>query len=82
MVMHMVVVTLALRVFQKNDFFTFHQKACHKLLLTQTIFFTFNPKFFVFCNLSSKLFYFQLWPFIVFIFRNYFALCLVLNFVT
>ena len=39
-VMHMVVVTLALGVLQKkNDFFTFHQKVFHKLLLTQNYLF-------------------------------------------
>ena len=56
-VMHMVVVTLALGVFQKKKknlfFFTFHPKVFYKLLLTQNyLFFTFNPKLFIFCNLS------------------------------
>ncbi|MFS7969454.1 hypothetical protein Hanom_Chr09g00809351 [Helianthus anomalus] len=48
MVMHMVVVTLALGFFQKNDFFTFHPKVFHKLLLTKTIcfFFYFRHKTF------------------------------------
>ncbi|MFS8013399.1 hypothetical protein Hanom_Chr14g01332501 [Helianthus anomalus] len=82
--MHMVVVTLALGVFQeKIVFFTFHKKY---FIITfnqnYLFFFTFNPKFFIFCNLSSQLFYFQLWIFIVFIFRKFFVLCLVLNFVT
>ncbi|KAJ0603670.1 hypothetical protein HanHA300_Chr02g0040891 [Helianthus annuus] len=39
MVMHMVVVTLSLRVFKKIDFFTFHSKVFHKLLLTQNYLF-------------------------------------------
>ncbi|MFS7959384.1 hypothetical protein Hanom_Chr08g00690441 [Helianthus anomalus] len=40
MIMHMVVVTLALGVFQKNVFFfTFHLKVFHKLLLTQNYLF-------------------------------------------
>uniref|UniRef100_A0A251TLU1 Uncharacterized protein n=1 Tax=Helianthus annuus TaxID=4232 RepID=A0A251TLU1_HELAN len=53
--MHMVVVTLALGVFQKKlIFFTFHPKVFHKLLLTQNyLFFTFSPKLFIFYNLSS-----------------------------
>ncbi|KAJ0895889.1 hypothetical protein HanRHA438_Chr08g0328331 [Helianthus annuus] len=57
MVMHMIVVTLALRVFLKNDFLTFYSNVFHKLPLTQNyLFFTFNIKLFIFCNLSSQLF--------------------------
>ncbi|MFS7925660.1 hypothetical protein Hanom_Chr04g00287691 [Helianthus anomalus] len=61
MVMHMVVVTFALGVLQKKiNFFTIHPKVFHKLVLTQNyMFFTFNTKLFIFCNLYSQLFLFS-----------------------
>ncbi|KAJ0668290.1 hypothetical protein HanPI659440_Chr17g0687471 [Helianthus annuus] len=62
-------------------FFTFHPKVFHKLLLTQNyLFFSFNIKPFIFCNLYSQLF--LLSTLVLFIFRNFFALCFVLNFLT
>ncbi|KAJ0842200.1 hypothetical protein HanPSC8_Chr14g0638951 [Helianthus annuus] len=77
MVIHMIVVTLALRVFLTKGFLTFHSNVFHKLPLTQNyLFFTFNIKLFIFCNLSSQLFYFQLWSFIIFIFRKFFRFML------
>ncbi|KAM0022534.1 hypothetical protein Hdeb2414_s0023g00629621 [Helianthus debilis subsp. tardiflorus] len=65
MVMHMVVIALAFGVFQtkKIDFFTFHPKVFHKLLLTQNylfFFFTFNLELLSFAIYTHNFFYFQL----------------------
>ncbi|KAJ0866994.1 hypothetical protein HanRHA438_Chr12g0558021 [Helianthus annuus] len=66
-------------------FFTFHPKVFHKLLLTQnylSFFILLTQNFLSFAIYPHNFFYFQLWSFIIFIFRKFFALCLVLNFVT